>query len=169
MVKKIISGGNTGSDLGGLLAAERFGLVTGGTAPKGFKTEAGRQSLLSSRFFLVESKSENYYARTRENVIDACATIILSKKRNSTGTRQTIRCCVELQKPYILINPFAIDAANDIFLFLKNNEVEILNVAGNRESIAPGITKQVASMVMKALRLLHNSGNEAVPKVTDQQ
>ena len=40
-IKKIISGFQTGADIGGILAAKRLGLETGGTMPKGFRTEDG--------------------------------------------------------------------------------------------------------------------------------
>lgn len=36
---KIISGGQTGADMGGLEAAREYGFPTGGYAPKGWMTE----------------------------------------------------------------------------------------------------------------------------------
>ena len=47
---KVVSGGQCGADLGGLLAAELLGIPTGGIAPNGFRTEKGKQPILSSRF-----------------------------------------------------------------------------------------------------------------------
>ena len=44
--KKIISGGQTGADLGALVGARRVGIETGGTAPKGFRTDRGLQPVL---------------------------------------------------------------------------------------------------------------------------
>ena len=41
MIKKIISGGQTGADQIGLEVALSLGIPTGGTAPKGFITETG--------------------------------------------------------------------------------------------------------------------------------
>ena len=41
MIKKIISGGQTGADRGGLLAGRHLGIETGGTAPPDFITEVG--------------------------------------------------------------------------------------------------------------------------------
>ena len=41
---KIISGGQTGADKGGLIAAKKANIKTGGIAPKGFMTEAGKRS-----------------------------------------------------------------------------------------------------------------------------
>jgi hypothetical protein len=41
MLTKIISGGQTGSDQGGLEAGQKLGLETGGWIPKGWLTEIG--------------------------------------------------------------------------------------------------------------------------------
>jgi hypothetical protein len=39
--KKVISGGQTGADLTGLEEAHKRGIPTGGTVPKGCRTESG--------------------------------------------------------------------------------------------------------------------------------
>jgi len=44
-LEMVISGGQTGADRGGLIAAKALGIPTGGTAPLGYKTEAGMKSL----------------------------------------------------------------------------------------------------------------------------
>ncbi len=41
MIECCISGGQSGADFGGLLAAKRCGIPTGGKIPKGFLTENG--------------------------------------------------------------------------------------------------------------------------------
>jgi hypothetical protein len=41
MIEKVMSGGQTGADHGGLRAARRCGIATGGWAPRGWLTEAG--------------------------------------------------------------------------------------------------------------------------------
>lgn len=41
ILKKIISGFQSGSDIGGIKAGKTFGLETGGWMPKGFLTENG--------------------------------------------------------------------------------------------------------------------------------
>ena len=51
---KIISGGQTGADLGGLEGARDAGIETGGWAPAGYRTEIGDQEELLKGFGLKE-------------------------------------------------------------------------------------------------------------------
>ena len=53
-LQKIISGGQTGADRGGLEAAEALGIETGGTVPLGFWTTDGKCPELVTRFKLKE-------------------------------------------------------------------------------------------------------------------
>ncbi len=73
-LRKIISGGQTGADMGGLLAAKELGLETGGTAPGGYKTEKGRNLDLRDIYGLTQFGT--YPQRTRINVRDSDATVI---------------------------------------------------------------------------------------------
>ena len=50
---KIISGGQTGADMGALLAARDLGMESGGVAPKGWRTEDGPQETLLLSFGLI--------------------------------------------------------------------------------------------------------------------
>jgi len=52
-VAKIISGGQTGADQGGLNAGLLLGIETGGTAPPRFMTDAGPYTI-PNMFHLVE-------------------------------------------------------------------------------------------------------------------
>ena len=54
MVRKIISGGQTGADQAGLAVAKRLGIPTGGFVPKGFLTEAGPRPDLAAEYGLEE-------------------------------------------------------------------------------------------------------------------
>lgn len=49
MIEKIVSGGQTGADQGGLEAAEELGIPTGGWAPAGYYTEQGKHKTLPNR------------------------------------------------------------------------------------------------------------------------
>ena len=56
--EKIISGGQTGADMGALLAARELGIPTGGVAPKGWLTENGPQEELLRNFGLIECEED---------------------------------------------------------------------------------------------------------------
>jgi hypothetical protein len=144
---KIISGGQTGADLGGLVGAERCGIRTGGAAPKNFKTEVGCQPVLQSRFDLHEHASSHYEGRTRENILNSDGTLIFATQPGSAGTKLTIRICAEENKPWCLIDPNSDTAVFEIRKFVENLRPQILNIAGNRESVSPGITRAVANLI----------------------
>ncbi len=141
----IHSGGQTGADLSGILAAERCGIKTGGWAPKGYRTEKGKQLCLRDRFNLKEHKDWSYNPRTKLNVEECDVTIILSPSAASSGTKLTIRACESSQpkKPYLLISDLSDvqSCADQVISFLRKHKPKIINVAGNRETVYPGLTK----------------------------
>jgi hypothetical protein len=127
MIKKVISGGQKGVDRIGLEVAKELNIPTGGTAPKGYKTEDG-DDLSLKQFGLVEDASEKYTSRTEKNVINSNATVIFGDV-TSKGSKQTIKFLEKHNKKYI-VNP----TAAGLKRFIKENTVLILNVAGNRAS-----------------------------------
>ena len=67
-MERVISGGQTGVDQLGLIAAKAAGIPTGGTAPKGYLTEIGPDLRLKSEWGLVENAFSSYTVRTKANV-----------------------------------------------------------------------------------------------------
>jgi hypothetical protein len=140
----IISGGQTGADRGALEGAKKAGLPTGGTAPKGYLTEKGPDPDLK-KFGLKESFSADYAVRTERNVLDADGTAIFATRLESDGTRITIQLAKKYKKP-LLVNP----TAEELKKFAQGKK--ILNIAGNRESISPGLQAKVAQIIEEAFR-----------------
>ena len=89
MLRKIVSGGQTGADQGGLEAAKYLGLETGGWAPLGWLVEKGTAKALQEGFGLREWKHPGYPARTQQNVTDSDATLAF-RFHYSRGTDATI-------------------------------------------------------------------------------
>ena len=150
---KIISGGQTGADMGGLIAAREVGIPTGGTAPAGWLTEDGpRKSLLQS-FGLVECDEAGYPARTRINVLQSDGTVIVGNY-DSGGSALTYEIVRESRKAIFLV-PFpnaAVDVQIEEFRqWLHGNNVQILNVAGNRESTSPGIAEFTRQFLLASI------------------
>ena len=75
MIKKIISGGQTGADQAALDVAIESGIPHGGWIPKGRKTENGR---LPDKYQLKEMATSSYPKRTEQNIIDSHGTLIIS-------------------------------------------------------------------------------------------
>ena len=156
-LERIISGGQTGADQGGLLAARDCGIWTGGVAPKGWRTENGPAPWLAN-YQLVEAATSDYTERTRMNVEQSDATILFGK--SSAGTNQTIRLCSQLKKPYIwqqqtigLSGQPKLSTIHYLRTFIKRNVVKtgVLNIAGNRESVTPGIALWVREILRETL------------------
>lgn len=150
MLKKIISGGQTGADRAGLEAALILNIPTGGFCPRGFMTELGRDLSLR-KFRLKETDTFKYDERTVKNVLAADGTVIFcrldSKKRIAgDGTQLTYAIAVNNRKP-VIINP----SRRKFLSWLEKNNIEILNVAGNRESQNPGIFEKTKKFLVKAL------------------
>jgi hypothetical protein len=124
---RIITGGQTGIDRMALEVARRLGLPTGGTAAKNFMTELGPDPALKA-FGLVECAEPGYPARTRQNIVDADATVIYGST-DSKGSSLTIQLCRALAKRF-LVNP----EPEALVTFLQIRSVHVLNVAGNRQS-----------------------------------
>lgn len=144
---RLISGGQWGGDMGGLLAAEDLGIPTGGTAPKGWRTENGSNPELGHRFGLYEHPSNLYPPRTLANVREADGTAIFVRVRKlDRGSALTAGFCLQYRKPFI-VNP----SVNAFRQWLETERIQVLNVAGNRESRAPGIQERVRAFIVRAL------------------
>jgi predicted Rossmann-fold nucleotide-binding protein len=78
MIRKIISGGQTGADRAGLDFAIEAGLEHGGYVPRGRKAEDGR---IDDRYNLIELSTSSYPARTRRNIEKSDGTVIFSLER----------------------------------------------------------------------------------------
>jgi len=139
---KIISGGQTGADQGGLDFALRYGWPCGGWCPPGRRCETGR---IPGRYPVREVEAGDYNERTLRNVQDADATLVITRHGfMEEGTALTLAWCEEFGRPSFhfdishagLIRAEDLD---DLSSWLNNNKIEVLNVAGNRESNSPGI------------------------------
>ena len=95
MIKKIISGGQTGADRSALDFALKYFIPHGDWIPKGRITEDGP---LPDKYQLKEMPTASYPARNEQNVIDSNGTLIFSRGKPTGGTDYTRK-----QVMYILI------------------------------------------------------------------
>jgi hypothetical protein len=145
-LQKIISGGQTGADIAGLKFAKQIGISTGGSAPQNYLTESGSKPELKTLYGLKEIQG-GYDDRTFQNVKDADGTVIFAEKM-SDGSVLTIQFCINQNKPF-MVNP----SEEDFVQWLADNNTRILNVAGNRESISPGIENRVIKFLSSTIDL----------------
>jgi len=146
MVKKIISGGQTGGDRGGLEAGKKLGIETGGTAPNGYRTDIGKDYSLKD-FGLVEHSDWQYKPRTIENVKNSDATVWFGDT-NSPGAKLTLGTCKKLGK-VAFINIGTPERLKQLIDFYN---IQVLNICGNRESKNPGIQQYVENFLIEALK-----------------
>ena len=136
---RVISGGQTGVDRAALDAALEAGLPVGGWCPRGRKAEDGA---VPDRYPMHETPSSAYAERTRWNVRDSDATLILSAGPLTGGTALTLTAVRSTKQPHCVVDsrthsPQAAAALVDEWL--ESTGAEVLNIAGPRESSAPGI------------------------------
>ena len=141
---KIISGGQTGVDRAALDAALAAGFPIGGWCPKGRKAEDG---IIDGRYPLKETPSPGYAQRTEWNVRDSDGTLVFYAAKLKGGSLLTLKTaerygqpcwCVDLEKSRLTELPL-------------RGRHSILNIAGSRESEAPGIYEQVFEMMKELL------------------
>lgn len=135
MVTKIISGGQTGADRAALDFAIWHEIPHGGWCPKGRLAEDG---IIEQRYRLTETSTKNYPQRTEKNVNDADGTVIFTvSPRLTGGSKKTADFATEQGKPWIHINVGQYDAPQQLLAFIRNNQIQTLNVAGSRASKEP--------------------------------
>jgi hypothetical protein len=134
---KIISGGQTGVDRAALDVALKHGIDCGGWCPAGRLDEFGR---IPDRYPVKELEEGSFAERTFQNVKDSEGTIVIYFNELRGGTEYTVHCCKELQRPHKLINAANIssqEAAQSMVDFVREHKIDILNVAGPRQSEWP--------------------------------
>ncbi len=133
-LQKIISGGQTGVDRAALDACLQANFPCGGWCTAGRKAEDGEIPL---HYPLTEIWSTSYDDRTRKNIREADATLIIYHKHLQGGTLLTHNFAKEIDQPLFLFKaePFFIEEPlGQLIHFLEINQVKTLNVAGPRAS-----------------------------------
>ena len=155
-IAKIISGGQTGVDRGAIAAALELGFPYGGLIPKGRRAEDGIVPLEFAA--MTEDTRKDYLHRTELNVVDADATLILSLSSTLTGgTKRTADFCAKHGKPYWIDNPEHPKETDRGLELLQWTESKfggrgiVLNVAGPRESKAPGIQEKTKAFIKRLI------------------
>lgn len=157
-VQRVISGGQTGADQAGLRAGKALGYQTGGMIPLGCKTEDGPRPDLLVDYNMVESAHPDYAIRTRWNVRAADATLVFTFGDLDGGSELTVLYAGSVGAVYLHVqvrpgkNPTCIPPINDVRRWLVACDVKTVNIAGNRESKAPGIGVAVETVLLEILR-----------------
>ena len=145
---KIISGGQTGVDRAALDAAISLKIPHGGWCPRGRLAEDGT---IPESYALRQTQTGRYAQRTEKNVLDSDATLILCHGKPSGGTLLTAQLAERHEKPFLLVDLDELpDATIDyVRRWLATQAIEILNVAGPRESQSQGIYEESLELLTR--------------------
>jgi hypothetical protein len=149
-LKRIISGGQTGADRGGLDAAIELGIPHSGWCPKGRRSEDGR---IPETYRLQETAGSSYPERTKKNVLYSDGTVVFTFGTLGGGSALTAVFAKERGKPWLHLDLRAIPAdraSASLREWTQKEGITVLNVAGSREANAPGIQDQVRIILVRA-------------------
>jgi hypothetical protein len=152
MLRKIISGGQTGVDQAALRAAKHCGLMIGGWCPPGRLCEAG---VIPAEFPLEETEQDRSpdapdvprSQRTEWNVRDSDGTLVLAAGGNRSGcptiadagTEWAMQCAQRYGRPLLVCDVGDPSAKEKVQEWLGQNPIKVLSVGGPAESTSPGI------------------------------
>lgn len=159
MIELVISGGQTGADQAGWRAAKAAGIPTGGWMPNGFKTEDGLRPEFAELYGAKEHVESGYAWRTEENIVMSDMSMLFGDD-TSTGSRHLLK--IERQiRDGLRAAPIRIPNRDRCPVktakLLRLIDPRILNVAGNRESSAPGIGAWVEKYLIEVFQILAES------------
>jgi hypothetical protein len=144
-LQQVVSGGQTGVDRAGLDAAIFHDIPHGGWCPQGRRAEDGP---IPDQYQLRETESRNYAVRTRQNVIDSDGTLILFEASMSRGTELTAKYARQEKRPLLTVDiielldweqEFFDEQVRSASEWIDQQNINVLNIAGPRESSSPGI------------------------------
>ncbi|HKK13038.1 MAG TPA: putative molybdenum carrier protein [Gammaproteobacteria bacterium] len=148
MLKRIVSGGQTGVDRAALDVALSLAMPCGGWCPQGRRSADGP---IPERYPLRETPSRGYRQRTEWNVRDSDATLVLDRGLPAGGTACALRAARRLGRPWLVIDPQSESDVERVHCWLEAHGVHVLNIAGPRESQQPGIHDRALSFLQSLL------------------
>jgi len=157
-IKKIVSGGQTGADRAALDWTIAQNIPHGGWCPAGRRAEDG---VIPDCYDLQETDSKGYMKRTKCNIRDSDATLIISLCSELTGgSLFTHEYATRIGKPSLHVYPDC-QWQKQIKTFLETNRIQILNVAGPRISNEPGV-KEIVFEVLNYAGVIETQRNQAL-------
>ena len=120
----------------------------GGWCPSGRLAEDGP---LGPEYPLEETPSSDYFQRTEWNVRDSDGTLILHGGHLSGGTALTVELAARHNRPCLILELNQNPASLTFLEWARQHRIRVLNVAGPRESGAPGIGDQASAFLRTVL------------------
>lgn len=166
MLERIVSGGQTGVDRAALDVAIEADIPYSGFIPTGRIAEDGSVppryklaevplAVYNDLRFDPENRADRYRIRTLLNVRQSDATLIVVQDtaRVTPGSRLTIDIARKERKPCLLLSTKDQDASWRFQTWIKDQGIKVLNIAGSRESKAPGIYDETVRLLRECLAI----------------
>jgi hypothetical protein len=154
----IVSGGQTGVDRAALDVAIELGLIYRGWCPRdGWAEDMPVPPGVLARYAnLRETPTPDPRQRTEWNVRDSDRLLVLADGTGlaaSKGTAVAVECARRLGNPYMIVNLDVGEARAQAAAFLREPHRQLaLNIAGPRESEAPGIYTKARTFLLAVFR-----------------
>ena len=154
---RIVSGGQTGADRAALDVSLKLGFPCGGWCPADRQADDGP---LPPTYPLTELASGGYRQRTIRNVKESDGTVLFFFASPVGGTELTLKTCIRLTKPHLLVDASDVppsQAAATLLKFTQQESIGVLNVAGPSERRTPGTYSYVREVIQMLLER-HRAG-----------
>ena len=148
-LQKIISGGQTGADRAALDWAIAHNICHGGWCPAGRRAEDGA---IPAKYRLLETAGSGYLQRTRRNIAESDATLVVNLGALDGGTLRTTQLAARLDMPLLVVWPDVESlpaAASRLQRWMSRIQPAVLNIAGPREGKRPGIYAATRALLDK--------------------
>jgi hypothetical protein len=156
MLDGIISGGKSGAEQAARQAAIAYGIPTGGWMSEGSGTARGPGSELAQPHGAEEMRQESRPTPTEQNVRGSDATLWFGDT-TTADAQTTVAACHRFGRPCMPVYPAATFEPSHVATWITENQIKMLNVAGNREDEEPGISAGVQRFLCELLlNLGHN-------------
>jgi len=142
ILKKVITGAQTGVDRATLNAAIGVGLTVDRYCTKGGPAKDG---LIPGNYPIQELEITQYHLRIENNVVVSDGTLIINKGPLTLGTKLSYDFSVKHLVPYLIVQLDAeeVISVSDVIRWIHGQQISTLNVAGPKESKLPdGIYKE---------------------------
>ena len=175
MIRKIISGGQTGVEMAALDVDVKLGSPHGGMTGRGMRNEDGA---IERRYGLKEVASMGYKKAMEENVLLSDGTLVISRGIKSVEGRYAVETALRHDRQFLhvdLSQHSAFEAASLISSWVSMNHVSIAFVTGPTAHLDDQIYHDVKKILETAVYLefvktgLHPHRPEQTPAVLDNE
>jgi len=153
VIKKIVSGGQTGVDQAALDVAIELDIPHGGWIQKGRNTENG---ILPERYRLMEMPTAGDCKSAEQIVLDSDGILIISHGKLKNGSALTLNLAKKHQRPWLHIDLNeinAFEAAKTVNSWIFQHNIKILNVTGPQASKDPDIYQATKKILRGVIAL----------------